>query len=33
VNVSSEDTAIGYIINKPEYLEILKKEIIFPDAI
>lgn len=33
VNVSSEDTAIWYILNKPEYLEILKKEIIFPDAI
>jgi DNA primase len=33
VNVSSEDTAIGYIINKPEYLDILKKEIIFPEAI
>jgi hypothetical protein len=32
-NLSSEDTAIGYIINKPEYLDILKKEIIFPDAI
>ena len=33
VNVSSEDTAIWYIINKPEYLDILKKEIIFPEAI
>jgi hypothetical protein len=33
VNVSSEDTAIWFIINKPEYLDVLKKEIIFPEAI